>query len=332
MPPGADQGRQAGDVAHRHAATAHTLDAIVDADRGRFAALRGLAVQACQVDHFVDRDAAGFGSAFRRPLERARLQGFETKRVFLDVVVIEQVFLDQHVHHAQRQRRVGAWQQGDVLVALLGRQGTIGIDRDQGRTAALGLLRAHPEMQVGCDRIAAPDQDQFGVLELLEVGADRTADGIAITGGAGGGADGAIEQRGAQLVEKAQRHRFALHQAHGAAIAIRQDGLRVAFCDWLQARCDGVEGLVPADAFEFALALAAHAAHRIQHAVRVIGAVDIARHLGAQHPGRGRMLRIALHFCRHAVFDFDEDGTGVGTIVGAGRTDVGNGHILIGLR
>ena len=52
-----------------------------------------------------------------------------------------------------------------------------------------------------------------------------------------------------------------------------------------------VQRLVPADAFELAFALLADAAHRMQQAVRVVGALGVARHLGAQHAGRGRVIR-----------------------------------------
>jgi hypothetical protein len=52
--------------------------------------------------------------------------------------------------------------------------------------------------------------------------------------------------------------------------------LRIAQGDLAQARCNGGDGLVPADAFELALALLAHAAHGVQQAVLVIGALGIA--------------------------------------------------------
>ena len=110
---------------------AHALDAVVDADRDRLAAPRGLAVVARQADHFIGADAAGLGGALRRPFGGARLQLFEAERVLRDVVVVEQVLADQHVHHAERQRGVGAGQQRDMLVAFLGRQRAVRIDRDQ---------------------------------------------------------------------------------------------------------------------------------------------------------------------------------------------------------
>jgi len=181
-------------------------------------------------------------------------------------------------------------------------------------------------VQVRGDRIAAPDQDQLRILELLHVGADRGADGVLVAGEARGGADGAVEQRGAKLVEETQRHRLALHQAHGAAIAVREDGLRVARSDFAQALRDLVDRSLPADLFEFAFTLLAHAAHRMQHAIRRIGALDVARDLGAEHAGSGRMVRVATHRGGHAVLDGDEDGAGIGAVVGAGGADLGDAH------
>jgi hypothetical protein len=58
-----------------------------------------------------------------------------------DVVVVQPVVHDQLVHQAQRQRAVGAGQQGDVLVALVGGFGAARVDADQLGAVALGLLR-----------------------------------------------------------------------------------------------------------------------------------------------------------------------------------------------
>jgi hypothetical protein len=294
--------------------------------RTRCTAHRGAAVFARQVHHFVDADAANRGGAFRGPCRGPLLELRKADRVARDVVVVEQVFTDQHVHHAQRQRGIGARHQGDVLVAFFGGQGAVGIDRDQLGAAPLGFLHAHPEVQVRGDRVAAPDDDQFGVLELFHVGADRTADGVFVAREAGGRAHGAVQEGRAQLVEEAHCHRFALQQAHGAAIAVRQDGLRIARGDRLQTRGDLVQCLVPGDLFELALALLADAAQRGQDAVRVVGAVDVARHLGAQHAGGGRMIRVALDLRRDAIFHGHVDGAGIGAIMGAGGPDKGLGH------
>ena len=67
-------------------------------------------------------------------------------------------------------------QQREVHVALFRGLAAVRVDRHQLRAAALGLLHPAPQVQVGDDRIRAPDQDQPRVFELLEVGADSRAD------------------------------------------------------------------------------------------------------------------------------------------------------------
>ena len=78
-------------------------------------------------------------------------------------------------------------------MALLGREAAIRVDRDELRAAALRLLHAAPQVQVGNDGIRTPDEDQSRVLELLEVGADRGADGCNVARLACGRADRAVE-------------------------------------------------------------------------------------------------------------------------------------------
>src|SRR5581483_11293544 len=114
---------------------------------------------------------------------------------------------------------------------------------------------------------------------------------------------------------------LALHQPHGAGVAVREDAFRVARRNVAQARGDGVERLVPRDGFELALTFGTHALHRREQAVRVVRAFGVAVDLGAQHAGRGRVIRVALHAGGAAVFHGDEQGTGVGAIVRASRTD-----------
>ncbi len=324
--PGAHQGRQAGDVAHRHAAAPHPLHAVVEANGHRLARLGRLAVEPGQFHHLVHRDAAHLGRAFRRPFGRPLLQLLKAQRVAGQVVMVQQVFLDQHVHHAQRQGRVRARHQGDVLVAFFRRQRAVGVDGNQSGAAPLGFLGPGPEVQVGSDGIAAPDQDQPGILELFQVGADGGAHRVLVPRRAGRGADGAVQQRCPQPVEEAGRHRLALQQAHGAAIAVGQDGFRRPRGDGLEAAGDGGQRLVPADALELALALLAHPAQRMQQALGVVGALRVARHLGAQHAGRGGMVGIPLDLGGHPVFHGDQQGTGVGAVMRAGGADVGGGH------
>ncbi len=81
-----------------------------------------------------------------------------------------------------------------------------------------------------------------------------------------------------------------------------------------QARGDGVERLVPGDAFEAAFALGADAPLRIEQAVGMILALEVVRHFAAQESARDRMRRVAAQLRAAAVFDIDQQGAGVGAI------------------
>ncbi|MNO48279.1 hypothetical protein D3C76_386120 [compost metagenome] len=326
LSPGANQGRQTGDVAHRHAAATHALQAVVEADRHGLAALACLTVVPRQLEHFLGGDAADLRGALRRPLLHALLELFEAQGVLGDVRLVQQILGDQHMHHAERQRRVGARHQRNMLVAFFRRERAVGIDGDELGAAPLGLLHAGPEVQVGGDRVAAPDQNQFGMLELFDIGAQLGADGVRVADTARGAADGAIEVRRADLVEKARGHRVTLHQAHGAGIAVRQDGLRGARRDVLEACGNGIEGLVPAYALKRAFTFSADPLHRVQQAIRVIGTLEIARHLGTERSPGGRMLRVATHFGGDPVLHGHQHRAGVGAIMRASRANDGRSH------
>ncbi len=188
--PCADQCGQARRGAHCHAAASVALHAVVETNGG---GANG-AVVARELHDGACLESCDLRDALRRIFGCALLERVEAKRVARDVVVVEQVLGNEYVHHAQRQRGIGAWQQRQMHVALLGSLAAVGIDGDEFRTASFGLLHAAPEVQVGNDRIRAPDQDQSGMLELLEIGADRCADGRRIASLSGARTDGAVEQ------------------------------------------------------------------------------------------------------------------------------------------
>ena len=324
MPPRARQARQQRDQPHRIAAAAHALHAVVQPDRRR----RRGGVVARQAAHLLGRQTAFGGRALRRPGQRPRLQLLPALDMTGDVIVIDPVVGDQFVHQAQRQRAVGARQQRQVLVALVGGLGLARVDADQLRATALGLVREGPEMQVGRDRVAAPDQDQFRLGEERQMHADLVPVGRRQCRATGRGADGAVQAGRAQPVEEAPRHRLALQQAHGAGVAVRQDRLRIARRDRAQPAGDLRDRLVPADALEARrLVLGADALERMQHALGVVGALGIARHLRAQRAVGAWMLRLPLHLDHLAVLDGDAQGAGVGAVVGTGALHHPGGRI-----
>ena len=93
-----------------------------------------------------------------------------------------------------------------------------GAARDRCRRASrrrLGLLDERPEVQVRGDRVAAPDDDQPALGEVLRA-CRPWPPNVAATPAAGRRADRAVEQRRAEAVEEARRHALALHHPHRA--------------------------------------------------------------------------------------------------------------------
>ena len=215
--------RQAGDGAHRHAAAGVPLHAVIEPDRRRARA----GVLARQRNDFVAGQTADRRRLLRRIVLHPRLQLRKAERMAPDVIVIAEPLADDHVHHAQGQRRIGARQKCHVLIAFRRGQAAVGVDRDHPGAAALRLLHARPEMQVGDDGVGAPDEDQLRFVEALRVHADPGAERDFHAYLAGRRTQRALEQRRAELVEEAPVHRSVLHQPHGAGVAAGQDGLRL---------------------------------------------------------------------------------------------------------
>ncbi len=320
VPPRPHQAGQQRDQPHRVAAAARALHAVVQADRGG----PGRAVIARQVAHLAGADAADLGHALGRPLQRAFAQRRPAGGIDMlgEVVVVEPVVDDQLVHQPERERAVGAGQQRDVPVALVGGLGLARVDADELRAGPLRGLREGPEVQVRRDRVAAPDQDQPALGIERQVHADLGAVGRGQRLAAGAGADRAVEQRRAEPVEEARRHALALHQPHRAGVAVGHDGLRRARSaggDRLQPAGDVGQRLGPAHTHEPATAPGPAALHRMQHALGVVGALRVARDLGAQRAVRRRVPGVALDLDRAAVLHRDPDRAGVRAIMRAGR-------------
>ena len=175
MPPGANQRGQARHRACCIAATAHALHAIVEPDGGGLPVHQTFAIVARQTFNLRGGYTAHGGSTFRCPLQRPRPQFGPADGVPGKVVVVQPVMRDELVHQGQRQGCVGAGQQGDVFVAFFGGFRIPGINAHQPRACALGLLHIAPKMQVAANRVAAPDDDEFGFGKKLHAHADLAA-------------------------------------------------------------------------------------------------------------------------------------------------------------
>ncbi len=159
------QRRQTCDRPYRVATAADALHAVVQADR----CLPGSAVTTRKIDQLRRVDAANLRDTIRRIGHRPFLECVETERMVGDVVVIEQVFGNQHVHHAECERAIGTRFQRNMLMTLLCCQRTVRIDGDKTGASALRFLRTRPEMQTRRDRVRSPYQNQFAFLEMLEM-------------------------------------------------------------------------------------------------------------------------------------------------------------------
>src|SRR5439155_5826168 len=110
----------------------------------------------------------------------------------------------------------------------------------------------------------------------------------------------------------------SLQLAHRAGITVGKNRLRTIrrSRDLGEAPGDGIDRLVPTDSGESATAFGPDALHRPTQSVRVINAVQMARHLLAQEATRKRMVGIAAQLDRTTVFHGNHHPTRVRTIVG----------------
>ena len=82
-----------------------------------------------------------------------------------EIVAVGEALLEQDVHDAAGQRPVGARAQRQMHVGLLGRGRAVGVDHDQLGPALLsGAGDVGHQVDVGVDRVGAPDHDQVGML------------------------------------------------------------------------------------------------------------------------------------------------------------------------
>ncbi len=326
MAPGTDQARQQGHQPHRIAAAVHALHPVVqpDARRRKAGPVACTTVVPRQLAQVVHRHTTLARGRLQGPRPGLLAQDIKPLQVVSNVLMVQLPALDQLPRKSQSQRAIGSGPNGQVSVTFFGRLGSAGIDAPELGSIALGLLREGPEMKVGGDGVAPPDQDQPALCEMLGAHADLRAIGGAQAGCARAGTDGPVEQRCADPMEEARGHALALHKPHGSGIGIRQHRPRVAGCDRLQARCDLPQRLVPAHRLPAALTLAAGPPQGLQDALGVLDALHVARNLGAQGPVCGWVVRISLQPEHLLALDRDPDRTGVGAVMGAGRPDQPN--------
>src|SRR6185436_18196192 len=192
------------------------------------------------------------------------------------------------------------------------------IDRDERRPTPPRLLDERPEVDVGAHDVRAPGHDEARVHDRFGVEAHGLAERGLEPLEPRAGADRPVQAARSEGVEEAPVHAAVGKKAHVARVRIRQDGLGAVLRDHAaEAIRDEVQGLVPGDAGEAALALASHPFHRMQDSVGAVDALEVMVHLRAQETLGEAMFGIAADAHGPPVFDVDGHDAGVRAIVRA---------------
>ena len=226
--------------------------------------------------------------------------------VAVNELAVPQTLVIHHVQHGQRQREVGA---GLNLDELVGASAQVEVKRVDDHQLGAAVARVQDLPQHGRLRergLQAPVDDEVGMNEVAK--RRHTAVGHALGDGA---RHEALRRTHAHLGAHAVRQtlRHVVGEAPAACLTAKElDRPRPM-------RSHGLlhlprklgDGFVPADALEFTGMLFAHAAHRVQHATRVVRDLRRRQTLRAQHAvgleGAGHAVRAqhlaVLHVGEH---------------------------------
>ena len=315
MAPRADERGQAGHGAHRVAARGIALDGDAHPDD------RGLGGGefAGQGPDIAGGKPGDPGHPVRVEAGRAGFQILVADCVVLDIVAVDQVLGDDHVDHAERERRVGAGPDREMPVRLPGGAGGDRIDDHDPGAAALRLGDERPVMQIGADRVDRPQHDVSRMDEALRVHRRSRAAGHEERRDGGGIAERALRHRRPHLVEERIARVQPVQDPFGAEIAVRQDrGATVAVDDFAPAPGNLPQRLVPGNRLERPRPLGAGAAQRGKHPVLAVHPVLVVVHLDAKPAAGERVVRVAPHRDRPAVAHRRQHRAGIGTIVRTG--------------
>ena len=146
--------------------------------------------------------------------------------VAAQIVAVGKAFGKQDMHHRASECAVRAGAYCQMQVSLLGGTGAVGVNDDEFGAAFFGGHRVLHDIDLGINRIAAPNDDQIGMLGgLAQVDtalATNTGDPAAV------GEFNANRGMPARIAHCMTQSLYAipLHQTHGASIKIRPDCFR----------------------------------------------------------------------------------------------------------
>ncbi len=256
----------------------------------------------------------------RRIARNVRTQLLESGGIALDVVLVVEPLVDQHVHPRQQQGDVGARLDRQPVFRFSRRHREARIDGDQRRVVAQGgRQRLHLRVvqvlaDVRTDQHDAARVFHVGPLGRPQAFAERQLKtDVARTAALGEGRFGiAAAAEGAHKV-------FEVTGADTVVEQCRAVGT-VLFGDRLEAPGDMVQRLVPRHFLESLAAVrAGHAQQRFLQPVAVLVAAQAAGSARAQTPFAVQVLVVAGDLPRLIVFGFDERGALPETHVAEGR-------------
>ncbi len=106
-------------------------------------------------------------NAFGGVLAGACGQLIEAVCHFVNVGAVFKAFIENHVHHAESERRIGAGPDGDMPIGERGGAGAVWIDDDEASAVAVRLLDHGPQVDVVAVDVRGPGEDEFGEAEVF---------------------------------------------------------------------------------------------------------------------------------------------------------------------
>jgi hypothetical protein len=329
VPPGADQGREAGDGPDRLPAATAPFQRDALPDRGR---LRG-GVLPGELPDVSGRYAGDLrdplGGVLRRPLGELGVPD----GVLLDVVLVDQALLDDRADQAHGEGAVRARPDPDVPVGLTGGPGPHRVDDDDLRALLLRLEHERPRVEVRAGHVHAPHDDVARVRQALHIQAAGGADRHDPRRRRARFAVRLLRDARAEAVEERVTRGQAVEDALVTEVGVRHDRLwAVLGDDAVPAVPDLGQCVVPGDAGELARSLGSGAPHRVQQAVRLVVVLGEAPQLDAQTAPRHGMVGVAPDVDQPAALDVVQHRAGVGAVVRADTPDDRPGCLRVSFR
>ena len=237
----------------------------------------------------------------RREALQPFLQLVEAGGVFLNKIMVIQVFLDDDVHHAHGQRRVRGRAQLQPQVRLVGQLAAAGVDHDQfcAVSQGMGQVDALVLVRVGNQVVAAPGDHAFRFVVVVaerDIHAHHLADGDAWQV-----AHVPRRQHVGRAVQVGDPVHETVEIAPGAMAEHHRFSAGFPFY-LVQFVGDDGQGLVPGQPPPLAFAPFPDSLHGVEQAVRVFLEFQVAVRFLAGIALADRMVPIRLDLYRLAVF------------------------------